>query len=160
MRLDRNRPDFCLGHCVLRSKFTRTMKDFGLLSSLHFHADRFVAQFTLTDARPISEPWSGHATLPYDTTALGLAQVGTNLGLDVVVLCFPIPVISRLHMPTQRKVAVGMIFWLGILSVVACLVDNPLNADGLQLLCCLHCPARSAGRVSCYHRLRPGREHL
>jgi hypothetical protein len=79
--------------------------------------DVFLAQFTLTDARPVSEPWSGHTTLPYDTTALGLAQVGTNLGLDVVVLCFPIPVISRLHMPTSRKVAVGMIFWLGILSV-------------------------------------------
>lgn len=124
------------------------------------HADRFVVQFTLTDARPVSEPWSGHATLPYDTTALGLAQVGTNLGLDVVVLCFPIPVISRLHMPTQRKVAVGLIFWLGILSVAAYSLTPMRNSDGSQLLYRLNSPACSSGRVPCYHRLRPGREYL
>lgn len=32
-----------------------------------------------------------------------------------LVLCFPIPVIARLHMRTQRKVAVALIFWVGAL---------------------------------------------
>ncbi|KAJ0114062.1 hypothetical protein J7T55_007896 [Diaporthe amygdali] len=95
---------------------------------------KYSLAFTLTDARPISEPWSGHATLPYDTTALGLAQVGTNLGLDVVVLCFPIPVISRLHMPTQRKVVVGMIFWLGIFCCVASIVRLVLLEESLAII--------------------------
>ncbi|KHO10626.1 hypothetical protein MAA_11772 [Metarhizium robertsii ARSEF 23] len=69
--------------------------------------------------------------LPYDATALGLAQVGTNIALDVIVLCFPLPVISRLHMPTNRKMAVALIFWLGVLF----------------LLCRLGCAASSLEKV-------------
>lgn len=34
---------------------------------------------------------------------------------DVMVLCFPIPVIKSLHMETRRKVFVAGIFWLGSL---------------------------------------------
>lgn len=48
-------------------------------------------------------------------TIVGYTQVGSSLILDVIILCFPLPVISRLHMPQRRKVMVGAIFWLGVL---------------------------------------------
>lgn len=50
-----------------------------------------------------------------DPAIVGYTQVGSSLILDVVILCFPLPIISTLHMPTKRKVMVGAIFWLGIL---------------------------------------------
>ncbi|KAI7782218.1 hypothetical protein LA080_013764 [Diaporthe eres] len=49
-----------------------------------------------------------------DPAIVGYTQVGSSLILDVVILCFPLPIISTLHMPTKRKVMVGAIFWLGI----------------------------------------------
>ncbi|OTA98360.1 hypothetical protein M426DRAFT_69960 [Hypoxylon sp. CI-4A] len=57
-----------------------------------------------------------------DPTAVGYTQVGSSLVLDVVILCFPLPVISQLNMRTRRKIAVGGIFWLGILCCVAAAV--------------------------------------
>lgn len=50
-----------------------------------------------------------------DPTIVGYTQVGSSLILDVIILCFPLPIISTLHMPTKRKFMVGAIFWLGIL---------------------------------------------
>lgn len=50
-----------------------------------------------------------------DPAIVGYTQVGSSLILDVIILCFPLPIISTLHMPTKRKVMVGAIFWLGIL---------------------------------------------
>ncbi|KAI1145081.1 hypothetical protein F4825DRAFT_457867 [Nemania diffusa] len=57
-----------------------------------------------------------------DPTIVGYTQVGSSLVLDVVILCFPLPVISRLHMPLRRKIAVVGIFWLGIFCCVAAAV--------------------------------------
>lgn len=49
----------------------------------------------------------------YDAVALGTAQVGTSIALDVLILALPLPMIASLHMKTERKVAIGIIFWLG-----------------------------------------------
>ncbi|KID59826.1 GPCR, PTH-type, partial [Metarhizium brunneum ARSEF 3297] len=106
--------------------------------------------FTLTDARPVSEPWSGHVSLPYDATALGLAQVGTNIALDVIVLCFPLPVIARLHMPTNRKMAVALIFWLGVFCCVASVARLVLLKKSLAVI--IEDPAQHI----CQPRLRAG----
>ncbi|KUI67494.1 hypothetical protein VM1G_11519 [Cytospora mali] len=95
---------------------------------------KYSLALTLTDARPVSEPWSGYATFPYDTTALGLAQVGTNLALDIVMLCFPLPVISSLHMPTGRKIAVSLIFWLGAFCCIASIVRLVLLKRSLAVI--------------------------
>ncbi|KAI1373813.1 hypothetical protein F4677DRAFT_428336 [Hypoxylon crocopeplum] len=75
----------------------------------------------LTQVDPIEDSWKG-GRLRYDSTALGLAQVGTSIALDFVVLCFPLPVISRLHMASKRKIAVSLIFWLGAFCCVAAVV--------------------------------------
>jgi hypothetical protein len=69
-------------------------------------------QLVLTQVDPISQSWKG-GRLRYDSAALGLAQVGTSISLDFLVLCLPLPVISTLQMAKKRKIAVGMIFWLG-----------------------------------------------
>ncbi|KAI0896220.1 hypothetical protein F4806DRAFT_496338 [Annulohypoxylon nitens] len=75
----------------------------------------------LTQVDPIEDSWKG-GRLRYDSTALGLAQVGTSIALDFVVLCFPLPVISALHMASKRKIAVALIFWLGAFCCVAAVV--------------------------------------
>lgn len=40
-----------------------------------------------------------------------------SLVFDVMVLCFPLPVIKNLHMDTRRKLTIASIFWLGALYV-------------------------------------------
>jgi hypothetical protein len=47
------------------------------------------------------------------STPLNNSQAIINIVLDLLVLLFPLPVISRLHMATKRKVGVMFIFWLG-----------------------------------------------
>lgn len=55
--------------------------------------------------------------MSYKTSALDLAQVGTNLALDIVILGFPSPMIFNLQMPVNRKIAVALILGLGLVSV-------------------------------------------
>lgn len=77
----------------------------------------------LTQVDPISASFTlGESRLRYNSTALGLAQVATSIALDLLVLCFPLPVISRLNMNRARKVAVSLIFWLGGFCCVAAIV--------------------------------------
>ncbi|GAB1313702.1 Rhodopsin domain-containing protein [Madurella fahalii] len=67
---------------------------------------------------PISFPLA-KAGLRLDATVLGPAQVASSFSLDIIVLCLPLPVISRLNMKWERKVAVAFIFWLSAFCVVA-----------------------------------------
>ncbi|KAF1940881.1 hypothetical protein EJ02DRAFT_405740 [Clathrospora elynae] len=77
----------------------------------------------LFEGEPISASWGvPGGRLRFDAAKLGLAQVGTSIALDMVVLCFPLPVISRLHLQNKRKVLVGCIFWLGSFCCIAAIV--------------------------------------
>lgn len=76
----------------------------------------------LFQSDPFDGSWTGKGRLRFDSAKLGLAQVGTSIALDFVVLCFPLPIISRLHLVTKKKVAIGMIFWLGSFCCVAAIV--------------------------------------
>ncbi|KUI61179.1 hypothetical protein VP1G_11195 [Cytospora mali] len=71
-------------------------------------------ELLVTQVDPISETWTGGRPR-YNTTALGLAQVGTSIALDFAVLCLPLPVVLQLNMALGRKLAVSLIFWLGAL---------------------------------------------
>lgn len=71
----------------------------------------------LFEGDPIKTSWTGQGVFRFDTVALGLAQSGTSIALDFVVLAYPLPVIFRLHMDRKRKIAVTLIFWLGALCV-------------------------------------------
>ncbi|KAJ8133035.1 hypothetical protein O1611_g588 [Lasiodiplodia mahajangana] len=74
--------------------------------------------FVITQVDPISQSWTG-GRLRYDSSALGLAQIGTSVGLDLVVLAFPLPMIYRLQMAPLRKLSISLIFWLGAFCVIA-----------------------------------------
>ncbi|KAI1774488.1 hypothetical protein F4818DRAFT_452074 [Hypoxylon cercidicola] len=71
---------------------------------------------------PISKVWTGVGVWRYDVEATGLANVGTSICLDILVLCFPLPVISKLRLSTSKKIAVGLIFWLGAFCCVCSII--------------------------------------
>lgn len=56
-------------------------------------------------------------SLRYNYGDFVLAVAGMSIVLDVVVFCFPHPVIKNLHMKTRRKIMIASIFWLGGLYV-------------------------------------------
>ncbi|KAI1761978.1 hypothetical protein GGR53DRAFT_503358 [Hypoxylon sp. FL1150] len=86
----------------------------------------------LCESDPVSGSWTGQGRFRFEPTPLALGQVGTSIALDVVVLCFPIPIIFGLHMPTRKKVAVGLIFWLGAFCCVAAIVRMILVSQSLD----------------------------
>ncbi|KAG6357475.1 hypothetical protein INS49_013352 [Diaporthe citri] len=42
-------------------------------------------------------------------------QVGSSFALDVVVLCFPLPIVFSMLLSTRKKFMVFFMFWLGAL---------------------------------------------
>ncbi|KAI0883800.1 uncharacterized protein GGS22DRAFT_166123 [Annulohypoxylon maeteangense] len=68
----------------------------------------------------------------FDSTALGLGQVASSFTLDLIVLCLPLPVISRLNMKSERKIALILIFWLGAFCVVAAIVRTVLLDQSIR----------------------------
>lgn len=71
--------------------------------------------------------------LRYNFNTFSIAFAAMDICFDVVVLCFPLPVIHHLMMSTQRKLELIGIFWLGIVYVliICCfsLVDRVVNTD-------------------------------
>lgn len=77
---------------------------------------------------PVQSVWNPlEPKLRYDYAAFGLAVAGMSIVFDVIVLCFPLPIIRSLQMPTRRKVTVAGIFWLGALYV-SLIITLPWNA--------------------------------
>jgi hypothetical protein len=72
------------------------------------------------------------AGLRMDSSAIGLGQVASSFALDVLVLCLPLPVIFRLHMKWERKLAVALIFWLGAFCAVAAIVRTVLLDQSIR----------------------------
>ncbi|KAI1398166.1 hypothetical protein F4819DRAFT_498910 [Hypoxylon fuscum] len=62
---------------------------------------------------PISKAWTGVGVWRYDAEATGLANVGTSVCFDILVLCLSLPFIFKLHLPTRKKITVSLIFWVG-----------------------------------------------
>lgn len=76
--------------------------------------------------RPISDSWtffkdrSGHCPVGIPDFQLSMAAI--NLIFDIVIVCMPLFVISKLQMDAKRKWAVGGIFALGAFCIVASIV--------------------------------------
>ncbi|KAI2784130.1 hypothetical protein F4815DRAFT_456939 [Daldinia loculata] len=82
---------------------------------------------------PLDSPWQlNTGKFRYNITAVGYAQVGSSIALDFLVLLFPLPVISRLHMAFTRKISIMLIFWLGIFCCVASIVRVVFLAELLS----------------------------
>lgn len=79
----------------------------------------------LLEIDPIAFPLM-QTRLKYDSAAVGLGQVASSFTLDLIVLCMPLPVISRLNMNRERKIALVLIFWLGAFCAVAAIVRTAL----------------------------------
>ena len=77
---------------------------------------------TVSQADPVEATWKGGGRFRFGPSKLGLAQVESSIALDAIVLCFPLPVISTLRLERKKKWAIGFIFWLGSLCVVAATV--------------------------------------
>ncbi|KAI1209076.1 uncharacterized protein F4807DRAFT_468009 [Annulohypoxylon truncatum] len=77
---------------------------------------------TICWGKPISKAYTGVGIWRYDVTATSLANVGCSICLDILVLCLPLFVISRLRLPTKEKIAIALIFWLGIFCCVCSIV--------------------------------------
>lgn len=65
------------------------------------------------------KPWDltilsncGHITIP------GLVHGGLNVVADVVLVLLPIPIITKLHVPTSKKIAISAIFATGVLALI------------------------------------------
>jgi hypothetical protein len=91
-------------------------------------------QLVLFQSDPFEASWKGGGRLRFDSAKLGLAQVGSSIALDVMVLCFPLPVISRLQLQTKKKWAVGVIFWLGSFCVLAAIVRMILLNQSIHMV--------------------------
>lgn len=76
-----------------------------------------VAQGSMFSSKPISSSWelpghrTGHSVIDYPVFLLSLAAI--NMTFDLVLVCLPLFVISRLHLDKRRKWAVAGIFLLG-----------------------------------------------
>ncbi|KAI0377087.1 hypothetical protein F5Y04DRAFT_285217 [Hypomontagnella monticulosa] len=74
----------------------------------------------------------GTAHWVLDTTQLGLAQCWTSIILDLAILCYPLPILWNMHMKTNRKIAITLIFWLGLFCCVAAAVRLYLVKENIE----------------------------
>jgi len=88
----------------------------------------------LLQGNPIQTSWTLQGVFRFDGTALGLAQSGTSIALDIIVLASPLPIIFGLHMDLKRKVGVMFIFWLGAFCCIAAIVRLALLKQSLSLV--------------------------
>ena len=71
-------------------------------------------QTTLFSAWPIETWWeAGKRNMNYGASITAFAAIG--LGLDLVILGLPLPVITGLQLSYRRKVELLVVFWLGAL---------------------------------------------
>lgn len=70
---------------------------------------------TLFQAWPISHAWTGAGRNLIDYPAMYMALGATDLALDVIILCMPMPMIKSLKISGRRKLVVAVIFGLGFL---------------------------------------------
>ncbi|KAJ5720786.1 uncharacterized protein N7483_008720 [Penicillium malachiteum] len=72
-------------------------------------------------SKPITAAWDPYAVnaLRFNYDAFSVTFAAMSLVFDLIVLCFPIPVIHQLMMSTHRKLKVLGIFWLGIFCCIA-----------------------------------------
>ncbi|RAK90787.1 hypothetical protein BO79DRAFT_252970 [Aspergillus costaricaensis CBS 115574] len=109
----------------------------------------------LLEGDPISMSWTGEGHFRFDTVALGLAQSGTSIALDVAVLLLPIPVLWSLHMRPHKKFGVLLIFWLGAFCCVAAIVRLILLHASLSKVAVDHALVRLQSKMIIFMLIEP-----
>lgn len=82
------------------------------LSTMTPNTDIVTRKGLLFIASPISKAWKG-GQLNYNFSAFTLAVAGMSIVFDLLVLCFPLPMIRNLKLPTRRRIQLAAVFWLG-----------------------------------------------
>jgi hypothetical protein len=123
----------------MTERFWKKGYDFGLRAIRGFLAATFIGVViaTLADCRPFSHHWqvipdpgpqcrSGYAHL----LTMGIADIVT----DILLVCFPIPIIIRSGMPFKRKVSLITLFSMSIILIGITATRMPLviHKRGLQ----------------------------
>ncbi|OCL06346.1 hypothetical protein AOQ84DRAFT_321579 [Glonium stellatum] len=65
----------------------------------------------------------------------GLVQGAINIAADVTIFILPLPIIFRLHMPTNKKIAVASMFATGLFALIASVLTmyyRTLNVRGID----------------------------
>jgi hypothetical protein len=63
---------------------------------------------------PIDASWDAkRAKHRYNFNAWYITYSGLSILWDVVILCFPLPVVKHLNVTTRQKISIMGIFWLG-----------------------------------------------
>lgn len=80
--------------------------------------------------QPISAAWKPDALFTKkcgDIQAYFRAVTISNMLLDVIILCLPIHMVLKLHLPTRKRIVISGIFMLGGLYVYRCWILVPLS---------------------------------
>ncbi|KAL8845237.1 MAG: hypothetical protein Q9176_000405 [Flavoplaca citrina] len=89
----------------------------------------------LLQCYPISVNWSGFGYAEgkcIDVNLFSKIQTFTDIGMNVFIIALPLPCIWGLKMPLVKKVAVGGIFLLGALTVLAGIAKVCVMYDSFQ----------------------------
>ena len=69
---------------------------------------------SIFQAKPFSWNWTGVGQV-INLNDFFVAEVATNIFLDIFILCLPMPIVSRLQMSAKRKLVIVGILALGFL---------------------------------------------
>jgi hypothetical protein len=99
----------------------------------------FVAYTTVVvlSCIPISTDWdqSVHGTC-ININLRVLATAAVNVGIDLLVVLLPMPVVRRLRLPAPQRLMVGAIFVLGLRYVQCTAFISPLDSHFLVFASC------------------------
>ncbi len=87
---------------------------------------------TVLECRPISLYWNGLPAGDHCRQArANYITVGTfDLGTDLALIIFPIPLVWKVSMPLKKRLRLGAVFSAGSLVVIVTLVRIPLTLHG------------------------------
>ncbi|MCJ1401458.1 hypothetical protein MMC11_004671 [Xylographa trunciseda] len=90
----------------------------GLLANTGFYLAVLIANMIFSTPRP-GQSWQQAAFNEQGTLGLSIPQAVGGLIIDLYILALPIIAVSKLQLPTRRKVGVILIFMSGALAVAA-----------------------------------------
>ena len=88
-----------------------------------------VVLFLAVWCRPITQYWR----VPVDNTQCAsyynqiITSAVFNISSDLLILCIPIPVLIKLQLPLKRKIILGIVFSLGIFTVLTAILNRYYN---------------------------------
>ncbi|KFY79316.1 hypothetical protein V499_01696 [Pseudogymnoascus sp. VKM F-103] len=86
-------------------------------------ANTFCMIFSVTPINFFWNGWKGEmvATSSIDMNLFSFVRGGIEIGLDLVILCLPLPMLAKLHMSLEKKIHIMSMFCVGfVITGVSC----------------------------------------